>query len=155
MIAAVVAHAEERTGFSNQLAIVVDGRGCNRQRALAIGGYVHVVRGAVGDAKFDGAVVRTGRDGRVDQSGQRHRAEFDFIVVDSAPVLPVADSLLIGQSVDGVIFSILREVSRLPKVYAAHQRLEMLGVRLLGAVVSGARVEDYGPDYEYVNEAMR
>jgi polysaccharide biosynthesis transport protein len=94
------------------------------------------------------------------QDGFRHilellRSEFDFIVVDSAPVLPVADSLLIGQSVDGVIFSILREVSRLPKVYAAHQRLEMLGVRMLGAVVSGARVEDYGPDYEYVNEAIR
>jgi len=83
------------------------------------------------------------------------RSEFDFIVVDSAPVLPVADSLLIGQSVDGVIFSILRDVSRLPKVYSAHQRLEMLGVRMLGAVVSGARVEDYGPDYEYVNEAIR
>jgi capsular exopolysaccharide synthesis family protein len=83
------------------------------------------------------------------------RADFDFIVVDSAPVLPVADSLLIGQFVDGVIFSILYDVSRLPKVYAAHQRLEMLGIRMLGAVVSGARVEDYGPDYEYLTEAHR
>jgi capsular exopolysaccharide synthesis family protein len=77
------------------------------------------------------------------------KAEFDFIVVDSAPVLPVADSLLIGQMVDGVIFSILYEVSRFPKVYAAHQRLEMLGIRMLGAVVSGAKVDDYGPDYSY------
>jgi capsular exopolysaccharide synthesis family protein len=80
------------------------------------------------------------------------RAEFDFIVVDSAPVLPVADSLLVGQFVDGVIFSILHDVSRLPKVYAAHQRLEMLGIRMLGTVVSGARVDDYGPDYTYVTE---
>jgi capsular exopolysaccharide synthesis family protein len=77
------------------------------------------------------------------------RAEFDFIVVDSAPVLPVADSLLVGQYVDGVIFSILYDVSRFPKVYAAHQRLEMLGIRMLGAVVSGAKVDDYGPDYQY------
>jgi Mrp family chromosome partitioning ATPase len=80
------------------------------------------------------------------------RAEFDFIVVDSAPVLPVADSLLLGQLVDGVIFSILYDVSRLPKVYAAHQRLEMLGIRMLGAVVSGAKVDDYGPDYQYGTE---
>jgi capsular exopolysaccharide synthesis family protein len=77
------------------------------------------------------------------------KAEFDFIVVDSAPVLPVADSLLVGQMMDGVIFSILYGVSRFPKVYAAHQRLEMLGIRMLGAVVSGAKVDDYGPDYYY------
>jgi succinoglycan biosynthesis transport protein ExoP len=77
------------------------------------------------------------------------RAEFDFIVVDSAPVLPVADSLLVGQFVDGVILSILYDVSRFPKVYAAQERLEMLGIRMLGAVVSGTKVDDYGPDYQY------
>lgn len=77
-------------------------------------------------------------------------AEFDFVVVDSAPVLPVADSLLVGQYVDAVIFSILHDVSRLPKVYAAQQRLEMLGIRMLGAVVSGTQVDSYGPDYQYV-----
>jgi capsular exopolysaccharide synthesis family protein len=80
------------------------------------------------------------------------RAGYDFIVVDSAPVLPVADSLLIAQSVDAVIFSILHEVSRLPKVYAAHQRLEMLGIRLLGAVVSGTHVDTYAPEYQYLTQ---
>jgi capsular exopolysaccharide synthesis family protein len=78
------------------------------------------------------------------------RSEYDFIVIDSAPVLPVADSLLVAQNVDGVIFSILHDVSRLPKVYAAHQRLEMLGIRMLGAVVSGTQADSYGPDYQYV-----
>jgi Mrp family chromosome partitioning ATPase len=77
------------------------------------------------------------------------RPAYDFIVIDSAPVLPVADSLLVGQHVDAVIFSILRDVSRLPKVYAAHQRLEMLGIRMLGAVVSGTHVDSYSPDYQY------
>jgi succinoglycan biosynthesis transport protein ExoP len=80
------------------------------------------------------------------------RKEFDFIVIDSAPVLPVADSLLVGQFVDGVIFSILHDVSRLPKVYAAHQRLEMLGIRMLGAVVSGAKMDEYCPAYQYRTE---
>jgi capsular exopolysaccharide synthesis family protein len=67
----------------------------------------------------------------------RLRERFDFVIVDSSPVLPVADSLLVAQHVDGVIFSILHEVSRLPHVYAAYQRLDMLGIRLLGAAVSG------------------
>jgi hypothetical protein len=52
----------------------------------------------------------------------------------------VADSLVISQHVDAVIFSILRDVSRLPMVYAAYLRLESLGVRILGTVVTGGYV---------------
>jgi succinoglycan biosynthesis transport protein ExoP len=78
------------------------------------------------------------------------RGQFDFIVIDSSPVLPVADTLLIGQHVDGVVFSILRDQSRLPRVYAAYQRLAMLGVRMLGAVVHGARGDSYGSEYQQV-----
>jgi polysaccharide biosynthesis transport protein len=75
------------------------------------------------------------------------REQFDFIVVDSCPILPVADSLLIAQHVDGVIFTMLREVSRLPQVYAGYQRLAALGVRILGIVVNGAGGDVYGSTY--------
>jgi len=68
---------------------------------------------------------------------------FDFVIVDSAPVLPVTDSLLIGQHVDAVLFSVLRDVSQLPKVYMAYERLSTLGMRMLGAVVAGARMEHH------------
>ena len=44
---------------------------------------------------------------------QQLSQEYDFIIVDSAPVLPVADAQLIGQHVDGVVFSVMRDVSRL------------------------------------------
>jgi capsular exopolysaccharide synthesis family protein len=71
------------------------------------------------------------------------RQRFDFIVVDTSPVLPVPDALLIGQYADVSLFSILHNVSRLPKVYAAYQRLEMLGIRMLGAVVNGAGGDVY------------
>src|SRR5205085_12410490 len=63
------------------------------------------------------------------------RQQFDFVVVDSPPVLSAADSLLIGQHADGVIFPVLCDVSRLPSVAAAQQRLAMLGIPTLGAVV--------------------
>lgn len=75
------------------------------------------------------------------------RGRYDFIIVDSAPVLPVSDSLLIGQSVDAVLFSVLREVSRLPMVYAAYERLAELGVKMLGAVVTGVQAEAYDSYY--------
>ncbi len=78
------------------------------------------------------------------------RQRYDFIVVDSCPVLPVADAMLVGQSVDAVIFSLLRDVSRLPRVQAAYQRLAMLGIRMLGAVVNGTQHDRYPVDYHYI-----
>jgi capsular exopolysaccharide synthesis family protein len=79
----------------------------------------------------------------------RVKEQFDFILIDSSPVLPVADALIIGQHVDGVLFSLLRDVSRFPNVYAAYERLSSLGIRMLGAVVNGVRQDRYGYSYQY------
>lgn len=65
------------------------------------------------------------------------KEQYDFIVVDSGPVLPMADSLLLGQHVDGVVLSVLRDVSRAPAVYEAQQKLQNLNIRILGAVFVG------------------
>jgi capsular exopolysaccharide synthesis family protein len=68
--------------------------------------------------------------------------EFDFILIDSHPVLEAADSLLIGRQADAVLLSVLSDVSQMPRVYAAQQQLAGVGIRLLGAVVSAADPED-------------
>jgi capsular exopolysaccharide synthesis family protein len=73
--------------------------------------------------------------------------DYDFVIIDSAPVLAVSDTLLVSQHVDAVLFSILREVSRAPMVLAASERLASLGVRILGAVVAGTPSESYGTYY--------
>ena len=75
------------------------------------------------------------------------KEQFDFVIVDSSPILPVADGLIIAQSVDAVLFSIFRDVSRKTKIAAAAERLQYLGVRILGAVVTGAHGGRYGNDY--------
>ncbi|HZV03981.1 MAG TPA: polysaccharide biosynthesis tyrosine autokinase [Gemmataceae bacterium] len=84
------------------------------------------------------ALARDGVEGIFEKLQQ----EFDFVVIDSHPVLAATDSLLIGQRVDAVILSVLREVSQMPRVYAASQRLTTLGIRVLGAVVNGADPEE-------------
>jgi capsular exopolysaccharide synthesis family protein len=82
--------------------------------------------------------------------------EYDFIVIDSHPVLPATDSLLIGQHVDAVILSVMRGVSQAPKVYGAYQRLATLGIRIFGAVVNGLPDEDvYAGGYQYTAPAAR
>ena len=71
----------------------------------------------------------------------RLRAQFDFIVVDSGPVLTGPESLIFGQFVDGAVVSTRRDQSRLPKVDEATRRLRSLGIHIVGAVVNGARVD--------------
>jgi capsular exopolysaccharide synthesis family protein len=77
------------------------------------------------------------------------RQQFDFVIVDSSPVLTVADPLLIGQHVDGVIFSVLCDVSRMPRMAAAQHRLSLLGIPTLGAVVIGTGETPYSPKYHW------
>src|SRR5262249_22558170 len=83
----------------------------------------------------------------------RLREQYDFIIIDSSPVLPVADALALGQHVDGVILAVLSDVSRVPTVQAAYQRLASLGIRVLGSVVLGARDEVAGFRYQYPRPA--
>jgi len=64
------------------------------------------------------------------------RAEFEFVVVDAAPILPVADTRFVSQHVDAVILSVFRDVSRAPKIAAAREILEAFGVSTVEAVVT-------------------
>ena len=75
------------------------------------------------------------------------REQFDFIVVDSGPVLTDADVLVVGRLCDGVVLSVLRDVSRLPWVYEACERLRMVDIPLIGAILNGVSFGKYRPYY--------
>jgi polysaccharide biosynthesis transport protein len=118
----------------------------------ALLGEVHVAEATLATAvdglwlmpagQWDREVIQSlAREG-LRQIFDKLRHDYDFIVIDSHPVLPATDSLLIGQHVDAVLLSVMREVSQAPKVYAACQRLNALGIRVLGAVVSGVGGDD-------------
>jgi succinoglycan biosynthesis transport protein ExoP len=95
------------------------------------------------------------RDG-VDKIFAQLAQEFDVIIIDSHPVLEATDALLIGQHADAVVFSLVRDVSQMPPVYAAGQQLTSVGVRILGAVMNGMNPEDmYHPASDYRAPAAR
>jgi capsular exopolysaccharide synthesis family protein len=81
------------------------------------------------------------------------RGQYDFIVVDSCPVLPVADALWLGRWMDAVLLSVRPEMSQVPQVYQACERLAALNIPVLGAVVNGVRMtrRNYY-EYEYASE---
>jgi polysaccharide biosynthesis transport protein len=89
--------------------------------------------------------------GGIENLFRQLREEFDFIVVDSSPVLPVSDSLLLGRLVDAVVFCVRPKVSRAPSVYAAHEMLSRVNIPVLGTVINGARRHSgSGADYLYL-----
>jgi len=74
------------------------------------------------------------------------RQQYDCVVIDTAPVLSVADTLLIASSTDGVILAVLTDVSRSHKIAEARNKLIAVGARFLGAVVIGDRTHAYEID---------
>jgi Mrp family chromosome partitioning ATPase len=79
------------------------------------------------------------------------RESFDMIIVDSPPVLPVPDALMIGRWTDGAVLAVRSDISRFPLVERATHRLVHVGVPLIGAVVNGVRSTEssYGGYYAY------
>lgn len=69
---------------------------------------------------------------------QELRNRFDVIIVDSGPVLTSPDPMLIGQHADTAVIAIRRDVSRLPKVTDAVERLTGVGIEVAGAILNGA-----------------
>ncbi|HET6575592.1 MAG TPA: polysaccharide biosynthesis tyrosine autokinase [Fimbriiglobus sp.] len=69
--------------------------------------------------------------------------EYDYVIIDSAPVLPVADTLLMARKVDGVLLSVMRDVSELPAVKDALAQLALVGTRVLGVVINRAPTPNY------------
>ena len=82
------------------------------------------------------------------------RGMFDLVLIDSPPILPVPDALLMGRHVDGVVMASRFDASRLPLVERASRQLAMANIPVLGMVVNGAQTQttDYGK-YHYSYQA--
>ena len=78
---------------------------------------------------------------------EKVREEFDFIIVDSAPVLAVVDSLLIGKQCDAAILSVTRDKSRVAPIYETSERLRATRIPVLGCVFNGKQSGVFAPDY--------
>ncbi len=80
---------------------------------------------------------------------KHYRESFEHVVIDAGPVLAFADVLLLGQQSDVAIVTTMRDVSSVPQVMAAVDKLRSVGVRVLGTVVNG--VDDTAARRKYAS----
>ncbi len=96
-------------------------------------------------------------NGQVGRLFEEFRRDYEFVVVDGGPILPLADTRLIAPHADAVVLSIVRDVSRVPNVMAACEILRQFGARSLAAVVTGLSTDShyYGAYGSYGYDADR
>lgn len=89
---------------------------------------------------------------------QKVKENYDVIVIDSPPVLPVADTLAMAPHATGVILAVSLQTGNRRSVQAMIDLLDRIGVRILGTAVtnvepnralSGSRGYGYGYGYGY------
>jgi polysaccharide biosynthesis transport protein len=70
------------------------------------------------------------------------RQLYDLIIIDSPPVLPVPDALIMGRWADGAVLAARYDISRFPQVERARRQLDNAGIPILGTVINGMRHTD-------------
>ncbi len=118
-------------------------------QATATDGLSAIVAG-----RWDRGVLSALTNGSVATIVEQLRANFEFVIIDSSPLLPIVDTRLVCQHVDAVVLSVLRDVSQGPKIQAAQEILEAFGVRSVEAVVTGGTHHGGGKNFHYESSAL-
>ena len=88
-------------------------------------------------------------DGNMGKLFDELREKFDYIVVDTSPVLCSSEALMIGQVSDDVVVSVMRDVSRVEHVRRVQERFQLAGIMPAGCVVNGIPQSKYSYSYGY------
>ncbi len=79
---------------------------------------------------------------------ERLRDEYDFVIIDSPPTLPVTDAVLLGREADGVILVVKGNDTPRELVRRARDQLTQAGVHMLGALINNVN-RGWGELYGY------
>ncbi len=78
---------------------------------------------------------------RVDDVLERLRTDSDIVLFDAPPLIAVSDAAVLATRVDGVILVVQAEKTRREHVQRAKTMLERVNARLIGAVLTNARLD--------------
>lgn len=86
-------------------------------------------------------------NGRFAEVIEKLRTKYRYIIIDSPPILPANEALVIARVADAAILCVRRDFSRMDQTREAFKRLETAGVKVAGAVLNGIPMTNYAHRY--------
>ena len=83
------------------------------------------------------------------------RAEYDHIIIDTPPVLPFADALVLSARADGVILVVRSGMSHAGALLRASELLVRSGAKIQGLVLNAVPEREYYYGYPQSEKADR
>lgn len=80
---------------------------------------------------------------------QRAKEQYDYVLIDTPPVMPVTDALIVSRFVDGMIFVIASAEVKVEMARDVKNQLVNAGANILGVVLNKVRSEHHGYGYGY------
>lgn len=80
---------------------------------------------------------------------QRAKEQYDYVLIDTPPVLPVTDALIVSRFVDGMILVIASAEVKVEMARDVKNQLVNAGANILGVVLNKVRSEHHGYGYGY------
>jgi len=90
------------------------------------------------------------RSERLDELLKTLRSHFKFVIVDSPPLLTVADARVLSRKVEGVVLVIRAGKTSQKRIKQARNQLESAGAKILGMVLNGT--DKAADSYYYYDE---
>lgn len=75
------------------------------------------------------------------------RKQYDYIVIDTPPVLAASEALVLAKHADATVVCAMRDRTRMNHIQQAYTRLEAAGANTVGVVMSGLPVRSYASRY--------
>lgn len=87
---------------------------------------------------------------RMDAFAEELARRFDYVIIDSAPILAVSDAAALSRHVDGVLLVAQSKQVSLTQLRGSLTTLDRVGAPLVGIVLNRAKVDkDVAGEYEY------
>lgn len=80
---------------------------------------------------------------------QRAKERYDYVLIDTPPVMPVTDALIVSRFVDGMILVIASAEVKVEMARDVKNQLVNAGANILGVVLNKVRSEHRGYGYGY------
>lgn len=80
---------------------------------------------------------------------QRAKEQYDYVLIDTPPFMPVTDALIVSRFVDGMILVIASAEVKVEMARDVKNQLVNAGANILGVVLNKVRSEHHGYGYYY------